>query len=211
MVFADRAEAGKKLAEKLKIFAGRPDVMLFALPRGGAVVGEKVAKALNLPLDLIVTRKIGAPSNPEYAIGALAETGELVWNEAERAAADPRAIRKIISDETEEAARRVKIYRHGRSLPDMEGKTVLIIDDGLATGLTMRAAIAAARHQHANKIIVVVPHGARDSLDAIRKEVDEVVVLYEPEWYGAVGEFYETFPQVEDEEVLTIMKAYGPK
>ena len=211
MVFADRTDAGKKLAEKLKIYAGQPDVALFALPRGGVVVGKEIADELGLPLQLIVTRKIGSPGNPEYAIGALAETGEVIWNEDERAVIESGAVKKIVKNEIQEAERRIKTYRKGKKLADLKGKTVILIDDGVATGLTMRAAVQTARHQHATKVVVAVPHGAKDSLDVLREEADEVITLYEPSIYGAVGEFYRSFPQVEDAEVLTMMKAYETK
>ncbi len=211
MTFRDRAHAGQELAKKLTDYASRDDVLLFALPRGGVVVGAEVAKRLKLPLDVIVTRKIGAPFNPEYAIGALAETGETIWNEAERASANTEAVAKIVEDEKKEAARRIEKYRQGRALPDFSGKTVILIDDGVATGLTIRAAIAAARHQHAKEIVIAVPHGAKDSLKALRHEVDRVIALEEPAWYGAVGEFYETFPQTSDEDVIKILKTYGTK
>lgn len=211
MTFVDRRDAGKQLAEKLKQYKGNPDVLLYALPRGGAVLGAEIANVLGLPFDVVVTRKIGAPFNPEYAIGALAETGELIWNEAERQATDKKALDRIVKDETEEAARRIKKYRQGRELPDMIGKTVILIDDGVATGLTIRAGVAAVKDKKPAKVVIAVPHGAKDSLDALRKEVDEVVVLYEPEWYGAVGQFYENFPQTSDQEVLELLKQYGPK
>lgn len=211
MIFDDRVHAGKELSKQLKAFAGRADVLLYALPRGGVVVGAEVAKALKLPLDVIVTRKIGSPSNEEYAIGALSETGESVWNEAERAANDAAEVDKIIGQEQKEAARRIKTYRKGRSLPDFSGKTVILIDDGVATGLTIRAAVEAARHQHAKKIVIAVPHGAKDTMKLLRREVDEIVCLEEPEFYGSVGQYYGTFPQTSDEEVLKILKTYGPK
>ncbi len=211
MVFEDRRDAGKKLAAALEKHRGDADVLLFALPRGGTVLGAEAAEALGLPFDVLVTRKIGAPSNPEYAIGALAETGEAVWNEAEREATDKKALDKVVRHETGEAERRVKKYRQGRELPDMEGKTVIIVDDGVATGLTVRAAVASAKGKHAAKIIIAVPHGAKDSLDGLRREVDEVVALEEPESYGAVGEYYKDFPQVEDGEVIELLKKYGPK
>lgn len=209
MVYKNRQEAGKKLGERLKEFAGKPDVLLFALPRGGVVLGAEVARALKLPFDVIVTRKIGAPFNPEYAIGALSETGESVWNEAERKSADPKKIEEIVKKETEEAKRRVQVYRQGRPLPSFAGKTAIIIDDGIATGLTMQAAVKAAQHQNAKKVIVAVPHGAKDSISALRKTGAEVIALEEPLFYGAVGQFYEEFPQVEDEEVLKLLKRTG--
>lgn len=209
--FKDRVDAGRQLAKKLQAYAGRTDVLLFALPRGGVVLGAEIAAALHIPVDVIVTRKIGAPMFKEYAIGALAETGETIWNETERAAFDAKTVQRIVKDEIREAARRVKAYRHGRSLPDFSEKIVILIDDGIATGLTMRAAIAAARHQHAEKIIIAVPHGAPDTIAQLRKEVDEVVCLEEPRWYAAVGQFYESFPQTSDAEVISLLKTYGHK
>lgn len=206
MIFKDRADAGRQLAQKLTNYSGNKDVLLYALPRGGVVVGVEVAKALGLPLDVIVTRKIGAPENEEYAIGAMAETGEVVWNEAERFAHDQKVLQKIIDKEKKEASRRIATYRNNRPLPDMKGKTVMIIDDGVATGLTIRAAIAAARHQHAAKIILAVPHGAAESLAELRREADEVVALDEPEMYGSVGRYYEIFPQTSDQEVVELLK-----
>lgn len=211
MLFRDRATAGKELAKKLAAYAGKKDVALYALPRGGVVVGAEVAKALKLPLDVIVTRKIGAPFNPEYAIGSLAETGETIWNEEERRAANKEAVAKIVEDEKQEATRRIAKYRKGRALPDLSGKTAILIDDGVATGLTIRAAIAAARHQHAKEIILAVPHGAQDSIAALRRDVDRVICLHEPPFYGAVGEFYETFLQTSDEEVIQLLKGVGSR
>ncbi len=211
MRFADRRDAGRKLAKRLAEFKGRKDVMLFALPRGGAVVGAEIAAALGMPLDLIVTRKIGAPENEEYALGALAETGEIIWNEAEREAHDRAAVERIVERERAEAKRRAETYRSGRPLPDLTGKTALIVDDGLATGYTMRAAIAAAKHQHADKIVIAVPHGAHDSIEALKKEADEVIALTAPRLYFAVGGQYNVFDQTEDDEVLALMKRYGPK
>ncbi|MBI4138576.1 phosphoribosyl transferase [Candidatus Uhrbacteria bacterium] len=209
MVFRDRAEAGKKLAGKLSEFSGRSDVLLYALPRGGVAVGVEVAKALALPLDVIVTRKIGAPSNEEYAIGALAETGEIVWNEGEKAANDPKRVERIVATERAEAARRVEAYRSGRALPSFHGKTVIIVDDGIATGLTMNAAVEAARHQGATRIIVSVPHGAKESLEELRRTGVEVIALSEPASYGAVGQFYSEFQQLEDSDVTRLLQPFA--
>lgn len=194
-------DAGRKLAERLASFRGRADVLLYALPRGGAVLGAEIAKTLEKPFDLLVTRKIGAPFDEEYAVGALAETGDIIWNEEERSRFDEQALMSIVEQQKTEAKRRVDLYRRGRALPDMTGKTAIIVDDGVATGYTMRAAA----------VIVAVPHGAKDSLEELRKEGAQVIALEEPAWYGAVGMFYHVFPQVEDEEVLALMKSYGAK
>lgn len=209
MQFEDRKDAGQQLAKKLLEYAGMRDVLLYALPRGGAVVAAEIAKELHLPFDVIVTRKVGAPWDEEYAIGALAETGECIWNEAERASVDQQALARIVEREQKEAIRRVAAYRDQKPLPSFQGKMIFLIDDGIATGLTMRAAIAAARHQGAARIIVIAPHGAHDTLQALRKEVDEIVVLDEPLFYGSVGAFYKNFPQTSDEEVRTLLATYG--
>lgn len=211
MPFKDRVDAGRKLAERLAPFRDRADVLLYALPRGGAVLGAEIAKVLEKPFDLFVTRKIGAPFDEEYAVGALAETGDIIWNEDERSRFNEQALLSIVEQQKAEAKRRVDLYRRGRALPDMSGKTVIIVDDGVATGYTMRAAVAAAKRQHADNVIVAVPHGAKDSLEELRKEGAQVIALEEPAWYGAVGMFYRAFPQVEDEEVLALMKSYGVK
>ena len=194
------------MAERLAAYRDRKDVLLFALPRGGVVLGAEVAKTTNLPLSVIVTRKIGAPENEEYAIGAMAETGEVIWNEAERFAHDQKVLNKIVDKEKKEAERRIQKFRGGKPLPDMRGKTALIVDDGVATGLTIRAAAAAARHMHAAKVVLAVPHGAAESIEALKREVDEVVCLFIPEFYSAVGQFYTVFPQTSDEEVVELLK-----
>ncbi len=211
MRFRDRVDAGQQLAARLALdLKGREDVLLFALPRGGAVLGAEVSKVLGIPFDLIVTRKIGAPGNDEYALGALAETGETVWNNpTERDSYAKKSIDKILEDETGEAARRIKKYRDSRPLPNMTGKTAVIVDDGIATGATMKAAILAAKRQRAKRIIVAVPHGAKDTIAAMRADGIQVTALVEPDRYGSVGGFYESFGQVEDEEVLQLMKKYG--
>ncbi len=208
-IFKDRVEAGRALAEALKTYAGIPDVCLFALPRGGVVLGVEVAKALGLPLDVIVTRKIGAPFNEEYAIGALAETGDVVWNEAERAATDQKILGEVVTKERKEAERRVKKFRDGQPLRDLTAKTAIIIDDGIATGLTIRAAIAAVKHQHAAKIVLAVPHGAAEAITELKSEADEVIVLEMPTPYTAVGAFYHDFPQVTDAEVVELLQHHG--
>lgn len=209
MTFVDRTDAGRQLAKELLRFSNKKSVLLYALPRGGVVVAAEVAKALHLPFDVIVTRKIGSPHNEEYAIGAIAETGEAIWNEGERSLANPKILQRTILLEKKEATRRIQTYRGGRPLPSFAGKTVILIDDGIATGLTIRAGIAAARHQHAAQIIIAVPHGARDTIDALRKEVDDVITLTEPKIYGAVGAFYDSFPQTSDEEVCTLLQRYA--
>lgn len=205
-MFKSREEAGKMLAEKLSRYAGDKNVVVLALPRGGVVLGAIVAHALRAPLDIIVPRKIGAPGNHEYAIGALTETGETIFNEEERRRVDAEWLAREVTREKAEALRRLRVYRGNRPALDLVGKTVIIVDDGIATGLTMRAAIASVRTQKPARVVVGIPVAAQDSMGSIRNEVDELVVLNTPLLFGAVGAFYEQFPQVQDEEVISLLK-----
>lgn len=205
MTFNDRLEAGELLSKKLEKFRGQKDAVVLGLPRGGVVVAAEVARALALPLDIVVPRKIGAPENPEYAIGAITETGEAYWNEEEKKHVREDWLLRAIDKEKQEARRRLKIYRGNRSPLDLARKLVILIDDGVATGLTMRAAIKSVRAGGAREIIVAVPTGARDSIKELKKEADEVIVLDEPLFFSAVGAFYQNFPQIEDEEVIKIL------
>ncbi len=205
MIFTDREEAGRKLAEVLKKYRGQKDVIVVALPRGGVVTGRVIADALSVPLDLVVPRKIGAPFNEEYAIGALTETGETIWNEQERERVDQKVLDQIIEKELREAKRRLRVYRRGLPPRNLKGKTVILVDDGVATGNTMRAAIKTARAEKPGKLIVAVPGGSEDVIEQLRTEIDEVIVLTN-EFVGAVGNLYQTFPQVEDAEVIKLMR-----
>jgi predicted phosphoribosyltransferase len=204
MLFKDRQDAGKKLAEALKKYKNASETIILALPRGGVVVGFEIAKALNLPLDIMVSRKIGAPGNPEYAIGAITETGDAILNENEIKYIDKEWLKEEIKKEKKEAQRRFMIYRAGSSL-QIKNTTVILVDDGLATGYTMRAAITSIRNRKPAKIIVAIPHGAKDSIEIIRNKADEVVVLYKPIIYWAVGNYYKEFSQTSDEEVIKLL------
>lgn len=208
MIFKDRIEAGKKLADALKTYKRARGTIVLGLPRGGVLVAAEVARILELPLDIVVPRKIGAEGNPEYAIGAITETGAVVWNEIEQRQADPEYLQKVIAQERAEAERRLTVYRGKREKRAVKGKIVILVDDGVATGLTMRAAIKFLREEEPSKIIVAVPHGAADSIFKLKEEADEVVALYAPNFYGAVGAFYESFSQVSDEEVVEALKKY---
>lgn len=199
-VFKNRAEAGKKLAETLSDFKNTNSIVL-AIPRGGVIVAKEVANELNLPLDIIVTRKIGAPGNDEYAIGAIDVNGNGVWNEAERAYADPKWLEHKIETEKREAIRRFETYRKGMGQLSLKNKTVIIVDDGIATGLTMESAVAYAKSEGAEKVVVAVPVASSESVRSIKKGAD-VRVLETPIFFSAVGEWYEDFPQVSDEEVV---------
>lgn len=203
IVFNNRTEAGKKLADILSDLRGT-DAIVLALPRGGVVVANEVAHELGLPLDIIVTRKIGAPGNDEYAIGAIDLDGEGVWNEAERSQVDKAWLAKKIESEKKEAERRWHAYRGTRGTLELKGKTAIIVDDGIATGLTMRAAVAYVKRKGAQKVIVAVPVSAEDSLRAIKKEA-ELRVIETPVLFFAVGEWYEEFPQISDNEVISAL------
>lgn len=214
MIFKDRREAGQKLAKKLEKYKNKKDTIILGLPRGGVVVADEAASFLNLPLDLVVPRKIGAPGNPEYAIGAITEDGEGIFNtEVVRAyEISSEYLKNEVEKEKKEAERRLKVYRGKRSpLSTLKSKTIILIDDGIATGLTMKAAIKSVKKKGATKVIVAVPVTARDSLSEIKKEVDEVICLHAPVFFGAVGAFYEEFGQTEDSEVIEIMKRYEDK
>lgn len=201
----DRREAAEKLIEHLRNEKIDFDIIL-ALPRGGVVLGAAVARAFKKPLDLLIPRKIGAPMNPEYAIGAVTEEGLGVWNEAEKAAVDPKWLEQEVEKERAEARRRRETYLSGHPRISLKEKTVLIIDDGIATGLTLRAAIAEAKSLGARKIIVAVPVAAPDSVEIVGREVNQILVLKTPAFLGAIGQYYESFDQISDEEVVELIK-----
>lgn len=207
-MFKDRKEAGEKLADKLKNYKGN-DMVVYALPRGGVVVADEIAKALDCPLDILVSRKIGHPFSPEYAIGAIAPDGHIIFNENEKKEIEPRELEKIIKEQTTEAKRRDVAYLGGRGHIGAQDKIAIIVDDGIATGLTMKLAVKEIKHQNPKKIIVAIPVLPKDTALSLREEVDEVVSLLEDENYlGAVGSYYEYFPQIEDNEVIKIMEKY---
>jgi predicted phosphoribosyltransferase len=208
-MFRDRTDAGKKLGEALIGYRGQP-VVVYALPRGGVVLGVEVARALEAPLDLIVVRKIGHPVQPEYAIGAIAEDGYVVSNPDEVTALDQTWFRRTTASELKEAQRRRRLFLQGRGPVSVKEKTAIIVDDGLATGLTMLAAIHEIRQRGPKRVIVAVPVAAAGTVRKLRPEVDDLIALYIPEgWFGAIGAFYQYFDQVSDEEVVRLMKSRG--
>ncbi|HEY4517471.1 MAG TPA: phosphoribosyltransferase family protein [Candidatus Paceibacterota bacterium] len=205
-MFADREDAGKQLAEKLARYKSE-DAVVLALPRGGVAVGYEIAQALKLPFDIVVVRKIGPPGNPEYAVCAVDEKGTRLCNEGEARKVDEKWLAEETERQRQEAVRRIKKYRGNRAPAALQGKTVIIVDDGIATGLTMRLAVAAIKKQRPQKIIVAVPVAPLDAMRELRKEA-EVVVLEPPEEFmGAVGAHYKNFPQVEDEEVIRLLNS----
>lgn len=207
MTFRDRVDAGRKLAAALERYRDAKDAIVIALPRGGVVVGAEVARELKLPLDIVVPRKIGAPGNPEYAIGAITESGDPVWDQQAVSLTDAseKFLAAAVATERTEAQRRLTTYRGDQSPRDLKGKTVILVDDGIATGLTMRAAIATIRCEGASRIVLTVPVAAADSIAKLRREVDEVVCLHAPQWFGAVGAFYDAFEQTTDDEVVALL------
>ena len=205
MPFKDRIEAGQELADRLADIEGLEDGIVIALPRGGVVLGRVVADRRGLPLDIVVPRKIGAPSNPEYAIGAITEMGDIVWNDAERAMHDTGKLERIVEQEKAEANRRMETYR--RDMPErvMRDRTVIVVDDGIATGYTMMAAIKTVRAAGPKKVIVAVPVAPKDSVSKMESMVDELVVLETPALFWAVGAHYADFGEVKDEEVMDLL------
>jgi len=203
-MFKNREEAGELLAQELVAFRNDPNAILLALPRGGVVVAYQLSLALHLPLDVLITRKIGAPGNPEYALGAVSETGAVYWNqEALSGLSVPeRELAAAVQAQQKEVTRRVALYRQGRPFPSLKDRTVILVDDGLATGATFFASVTTARQAHPRRIIGAIPVGPRSTVQEARNLVDQLVILRTPEPFYAVGNFYRDFEQVEDREVL---------
>jgi len=205
--FRNRREAGRLLAKKLTNYAGRPDVLVLALPRGGVPVAYEVAQALGAPLDLFIVRKLGIPGYEELAMGAVATGGGRVLNEqiVTGLRIPDYIIDGVAAQEQQEIARRERLYRGGRPPPDVRGKTIILVDDGLATGATMLAAVKALRQQQPARIVVAVPTAAAETCEQLRKEVDEVICAMTPQPFEAVGRWYEDFTQTTDEEVRDLL------
>jgi len=208
MVFRNRHDAGRQLAMELSGYAARPDVLVLGLPRGGVPVAYEVAQELHVPLDVFLVRKLGVPSQPELAMGAIATGGVRVLNEDVVHALEiaPDEIDAVARAEQAELRRRERLYRDERGPPRVRGKVVILIDDGLATGSTMRAAVAALRQQRPARIIVAVPVGAASTCSELAAEADEVVCAQTPEPFYAVGLWYKDFAQTSDEEVRELLE-----
>ena len=206
-VFPNRIEAGRILAEKLEKYADRDDVIVLGLPRGGVPVANEVAKRLRAPLDVFIVRKLGVPGFEELAAGAIASGGVRVLNQDVMRAiphAD-EAIETITARETTELQRREQIYREGRPAPELRDRIAILVDDGLATGATMRAAVKALRERGAAKIVVAVPVGPPDTCHEIELQADETICLSMPEFFQAVGQYYDDFSQTTDEDVRELL------
>jgi len=205
--FRDRHEAGRRLADKLSAYAKRPDVLVLALPRGGVPVAYEVAQALQAPLDVFLVRKLGVPGYEELAMGAVATGGVRVFNDeiVNGLRIPDDVVDAVTAWEQQELARREQLYRGDRPAPDVRGRTVILVDDGLATGATMHAAIAALRRQQPARIVVAVPTAPPEMCEALRAEVDDVICAITPQPFRSVGLWYEDFSPTTDEEVRELL------
>jgi putative phosphoribosyl transferase len=205
--FVDRTEAGQLLAEQLRHYEWRPDAIVLALPRGGVPVGYEIATRLGLPLDVFVVRKLGVPGQRELAMGAIASGGVRVLNEDVLRAMPHAAatVAAVTAEEAREVERRERDYRGDRLAPELAERNVILVDDGLATGATMLAAIAALRQKNPARIVVAVPVCPPETLGEIERAADETVILFAPDWFRGVGQFYENFAQLTDETVRLLL------
>lgn len=208
MLFKNRRTAGRQLADRLMSHAGVDDAVVLALPRGGVPVGYEVASELGLPLDVFVVRKLGVPSQPELAMGAIASGGVRVLNEEvlRQVYVSHEQLEEIAASEGEELRRRENAYRGGRPPIDLAGKTIIVVDDGLATGSSMLAAVRALKRQRVARVIVAVPVGSSTACRALQAEADQVICLKQPEDFRAVGLWYEDFSQTTDHEVRELLE-----
>ncbi len=208
MIYEDRHDAGRSLAASLSQYAGRSDVQVLALPRGGVPVGYEVACALRVPLDVFVVRKLGVPEQEELAMGAVASGGIRIVNDSivRELGMPGDVIDAITRRELQEIERREKLYRGQAAPADINGKIVILVDDGLATGATMRAAVRAVRTRHPSRIIVAVPVAAASSCEDLSEEADEVMCTHTPASFFAVGQWYRHFEQTSDEEVRKLLR-----
>src|SRR2546428_6111194 len=208
MYYRDRGEAGRSLASKLTAYGDRPDVIVLGLPRGGVPVAAVVANALHAPLDVFLVRKLGVPGHPELAMGAIASGGVRVLSEdlIAQLGIPPAAVEQVAVRERLELERRDRLYRGDRQLPQLRDRTVILIDDGLATGATMEAAVEAVRVYHPARVVVASPVCARDSAARLERIADEVVCAQTPEPFQAVGLWYERFDQTTDDEVIALLR-----
>ena len=209
--FADRREAGKELAARLAAYRGQPNVVVLALPRGGVPVAFEIAEALDAPLDIFLVRKLGMPGHSEFAIGAIASGGVRVLSDdviREHGIPD-RQIETIARQELAELERREREYRQGRALTELRHRTVILVDDGLATGSTMRAAVQAVRRHEPSRVVVAVPVGAPPTCAELAALADDIVCARMPEPFSAVGLWYHDFSQTTDEEVQTLLREHA--
>ncbi len=206
MIFRNRDEAGQRLGTALLGYRGQ-DVYVLSIPRGGVVVGAGVARVLGAPLDVVVPRKIRSPYNPELAIGAVAHDGTIYIDESLEEGTDPAYLRAEVEYQRQEITRRLAAYRGGDQYPSMEKRTAIVVDDGIATGSTIIAALRAVRRMQSRRVVAAIPVAPAEGVRRLREEADEVVCLYVPPVFYAVGQFYEDFTQTTDEEVTALLGA----
>lgn len=209
MIFKDRSDAGRQLVPLLQSYKNQENVIVLGLARGGIVTAYEVAKELNLPLGVMVVRKVGAPGNEELALGAVTEKGEGIFNDhlISMLSVSQDYLKRQIEKEKQLAKARLELYLGNRPAPSVKGKTVILVDDGVATGASVRVAIQSLRGQGSKKIVLAVPVAAPDSLQKIKKEVDEVICLQSPSYFEAVGSFYQKFDQTSDEEIMRLLSS----
>jgi len=203
-VFRNREEAGRRLVEQLIHYREHPEGLILALPRGGVAVGYQLSLGLHLPLDVFLVRKLGAPENPEYALGAVGETGVVYFNPEVKTGVhlSQADLKELVRDEQEEISRRQALYRQDRRLPVLTDRTVILVDDGIATGATFLASIQSIRHLNPRRLIGAIPVGPLDTIQEVRRHVDELVILATPDPFVAVGNHYVDFTQVSDHDVV---------
>jgi len=206
--FRDRPQAGQLLSKKLAGYANREDVIVLALPRGGVPVAREIARSLRAPLDVFLVRKLGVPGQEELAMGAIASGGVRILNQdiVQAMGIPAHVIDSVTSTEVQELARRERLYRGDRPAPDVMGRTVILVDDGLATGATMRAAVAALRRMKPSRIVIAVPIAAVPTRQEFAREVDEIVCLHTPEPFFSVGFWYDDFSQTTDEDIREMLE-----
>lgn len=209
MVFLDRADAGKQLARALSFLKGQEGVVILAIPRGGVPVAVEVARSLGAPLDVVVVRKVGAPGDPELAVGAVTQDGEFIADKDVLGLVEvsPVYIKAEAGRQAEEVKRRMAAYRGAAPYPDLSGKTVVVVDDGIATGSTMEAAARSAVSRGAGKVVLAAPVAAPEAVARLSNAADRVVCVDTPEGFGAIGQFYDDFEQVDDETVRALLGA----
>jgi putative phosphoribosyl transferase len=207
-MFNDRTDAGIQLVSRLKEYKDKEGVLVLALPRGGVVTGYAIAQHLNVPLDIVIVRKIGFPGQPELGIGAVSETGSIVLNDyiISGYGVSKEYIEREVSIQKEEIARRVKLYRKGKWLSGLKGKTIILVDDGVATGATMKTAITTLKEEKLNKLVVALPVAPSSVAEKIETMVDEFICIETPFDFMAVGSYYDNFTQVSDEEVVELLR-----
>jgi putative phosphoribosyl transferase len=212
-MFQNRIDAGSRLSSRLVQYKGKHNVIVLALPRGGVVTGYEVARALNVPLDVLIVRKLGFPGQPELAVGAVAETGTVVLNEniVTAGGVSEAFLKQEIDLQKEEIARRVAIYRSGRGLPGLIGATAILVDDGVATGATIKTAILALKDKEVAKLVVALPIGPPETVRVLQQMVDDIVCLETPPAFTAVSRYYLDFTQVSDEEVVNLLRKSAAK